>query len=260
MKQKILVKIGVITSFLVMIIVNALANILPINGMNTGAISNLYPNLFAPAPLTFSIWGLIYLLLLLFVLYQTGIFTRKKSLAKDGFLEKVGIYFIVTSLANTFWIFSWHYNYIALSVIFMAILLFGLIKIIDLIKLEKLSRKEKLFISLPFSIYFGWIMVATIANITTFLVSLNWNGFGLPETTWMVVILFTGTVIGLWRMARDRNLIYGLVFIWAYFGILIRHLSVDGFAGQYPNVVMATSVCILIFIISLFFINKKRYD
>jgi len=159
-----LIKIFTALAYVVMIAANALANILPINNRTTGAVSDSYPNLFAPAGLTFSIWGLIYLLLAGYVVYQ---FT-KRAANKESLLGKINPLFIATSLANFLWIFAWHYDYIGFSVILMLILLFLLIKIADILRREKFSAWEKLFIMAPFSVYFGWITVATIANITVF--------------------------------------------------------------------------------------------
>lgn len=258
MKQNIFIKIGVVISFLAMIIVNSLANALPINGINTGAVSNLYPNLFVPAAFTFSIWGLIYFLLALYTLYQIGFFQVKKEAINEVLIRKVGIYFIITSIANISWIFFWHYNLLWLSLVAMFVILFGLIRIADLIKKEKLSKKEKFFISLPFSVYFGWITVAAIANIAAFLVSINWNGFGISEIVWTIVILFIGASIGVFRMFKDKNIPYGVVFVWAYFGILMKHLSINGFYGQYPDIIMAITFCILIFLGSLFLLYKTK--
>lgn len=131
------IKIISTIAFISMVIVNALANILPINGINTGQVSDSYPNLFAPAGITFSIWGLIYLLLGAFVIYQFFISKKIKI------LDEIGIYFIITSIANILWIFSWHYDYIGLSVIFMLIILIFLIKITDILNKENLNLKNK---------------------------------------------------------------------------------------------------------------------
>ncbi|MDD3919367.1 MAG: tryptophan-rich sensory protein [Candidatus Pacebacteria bacterium] len=259
MKQNLFIKIGALVSFIGVIIVNSLANSLPINGINTGAVSNLYPNLFVPAAFTFSIWGLIYFLLSLYTLYQIGFFQKKKEPVNEVLIKRVGIYFIITSIANMAWIFFWHYSLLWLSLIAMFVILFGLIKIANIIKEEKLSRKEKFFISLPFNVYFGWITVATIANITAFLVSINWNGFGISEIVWTIIVLFVGTLICIFRMFKERDIVYGLVFLWAYFGILIKHLSIDGFYGQYPDIIMAVTFCMLAFLGSLFLLRKAKF-
>ena len=187
-------KIITAVTYAAMIAVNAMANALPINGIDTGAVSDAYPNLFAPAGLTFAIWGLIYLLLAGYTLYQFGLFQGDKSIVKTELLRKVDIVFSISSLANFCWIFSWHYRIIPLSMVLMLVILACLMYINGIIKKEQLSNKEKLFIKLPFSVYFGWITVATIANMTVLLVDIGWNGFGISEPIWAVIILITGLV------------------------------------------------------------------
>ncbi len=249
--KSLILKILTSIAFVAMVVVNFLANSLPINNRSTGEISNAYFNLFAPAGITFSIWGLIYLLLGAYIIYQFAERKKRKEL-----INKINLLFLGTSLANISWIFAWHYDYIALSVFIMILLLFLLIKIADLIRLQKFSFKEKLFILTPFSIYFGWITVATIANITVFLVSINWNGFSIADYIWTSIILVTGALIGVWRMIRDKNAVYGLVFIWAYSGILIKHLSLTGFNGQYPSVIVTATLCQIFFV---FFVARIIY-
>ncbi|MEI8361224.1 MAG: tryptophan-rich sensory protein [bacterium] len=251
-------KIFVAISYVAMVTVNFLANGLPINNRSTGEISDAYPNLFAPAGLTFSIWGLIYLLLGGYVIYQfvpVGKYIISKN---EALLQKVNVLFIINSLANIAWIFSWHYNYIGLSVLIMAVILITLIKINDVIVAEKIITQEKLFIVTPFSVYFGWITVATIANVTVLLVSLGWNGFGIANYIWTCAILLIGATIGALRMLKDRSMAYGLVLIWAYFGILLKHLSKAGFAGQYVSVIATIIICMVVFIISLFRVYSKK--
>ena len=227
--------------FIVMVAVNALANILPIGGMNTGEVSDAYPNLFAPAAITFSIWGVIYLLLLLFVLYSMGAFGKK-----GGFeaAKSASIPFILSSLANIAWIFSWHYRIIPLTLVLMAVILVSLMIAYIRIQKLKLSTAEKIFVRLPFSVYFGWITVAAIANVTTFLVAVGWNGFGLSETIWMGIALVAALVIGAATTLRFRDWAYGLVILWAFAGIYIKHVSPSGFGGAYPLVIYTVSAAI----------------
>lgn len=238
------IRICAALAYIIMVFVNFLANRLPINNRSTGAISDAYPNLFAPAGLTFSIWGLIYLLLAGYLLYQ---FISESSKKKEALFKKINIFFIATSIANISWIFAWHYDFIGLSVLIMAILLILLIKIADILRVEKMTSLEKLFISTPFSVYFGWITVAAIANITVFLVSIRWNGFGIADFVWTSIILLVGTLIGILRMLKDKNIIYGLVLIWAYLGILLKHVSASGFNGKYPSVIATVIFCLVIF-------------
>lgn len=251
------IKIFVVITFIVMIVVNVLANSLPINGVDTGVISDSYPNLFAPAGITFAIWGLIYLLLALFTFYQLGIINKNDEISTE-LLNKVGILFSISSIANTIWIFTWHYQVIWLSIVFMLVILISLIKIVNAIKEERLSSKEKFFVKLPFSIYFGWITVATIANATTLLVSLNFKGFGISETIWTVLIIIIGAIIGIITLLRNRDYFYGLVIIWAYFGIIIKHTTV--FNSMYPAVIIAAIISIVFLITAdIYAITKKEY-
>lgn len=253
-KNNLILKISVTTSYLAMITVNILANALPIAGKNTGAVSDSYPNLFAPAGITFSIWGLIYLLLAAYVIY----YLAKKSSADKALAKKIGQLFVVSSLANIAWIFSWHYGYLAISVIIMLIILISLKRITSVVSREKLNVKDRLFLSLPFSIYLGWISVATIANITAFLVDLNWSGWGITEPTWTIVILIIGALIAIIRGHQSKSIPYLLVFTWAYFGIWVKHNSVDGFNGQYPTITITALLAIALFVLNIVYIGIKE--
>lgn len=223
-----------LTVFILMIVVNFLANALPINNITTGEVSSLYPNLFVPAGVTFSIWGLIYLLLLGFILFQFGVFGELKSFSKIQSISKL---FVISSIANLLWIFTWHYKQVGLSVLIMLALLVSLIMINKKTNKIELDFKEKIFIRLPFSIYFGWITIATIANITTFLVSIEWDRFGIPEEIWTVIVLLIGLLIGGLTIIKNKDIAYGSVIVWAYLGILIKHLSQQGFDGKYHFII-----------------------
>lgn len=248
------VKIFAAVSYVAMVTVNFLANSLPINNRGTGEISDDYPNLFAPAGVTFSIWGLIYLLLGGYVVYQ---FVNKNPKAQE-LIKKINPIFIVNALANISWIFAWHYDNIALSVAIMAVILVSLIKIADITRTEKLAKSEELLIVTPFSIYFGWITVATIANIAVFLVSIGWNRFGIADYIWTVVILLIGAAIGITRLFKDRKIAYGLVLVWAYLGILLKHVSQTGFASRYPSIITTVIFCVVLFLVSIFFVYRKQ--
>ncbi len=247
--KSIIIKIFVAVTYVAMIVVNFLANALPINGVTPGEVSDSYPNLFAPAGLTFSIWGVIYLLLGLYVLYQFGLWQKKASKDKAKLLDKIGLFFIITSLANLGWIFAWHYGIIWLSALLIITILIFLIKIADTLRVKKLLSSENFFLKIPFSIYFGWITVATIANITVLLVSLNWNGFGWSDQLWTILVLAVGVIIGTIRIIRDKNFFYGLVLAWAYFGIWFKHFSFSGFYRQYTGIIIIAIIGIFIFLI-----------
>ena len=248
-----LLKISTLAAYTVMVVVNALAILLPIAGRSTGAISDSYPNLFAPAGYAFSIWGLIYTLLGIYAVYQLW-------LGKNKIVDRINHLFIANALLNAAWIFAWHYDYIGLAVLIMGGLLFTLIRIADILRDNVLGKKERWLVRLPFSVYFGWITVATIANITVFLVSLGWNRFGLSEVFWTIAILLVGALIGSWRMLKDHVIPYGLVLVWAYVAILYKHLSASGFAGKYPEVIWTVALCILAFGGTMVFISSKKKD
>lgn len=251
MNKNLFIKILALLLYVAMVVINSLANILSFNNYTTGEISDLYSNLFAPAPITFAIWGVIYLLLFVYTIYQ---FKKSKN---EELFRKINIYFIISSIANILWIFCWHNNFILLSVLLIATILFSLIMIADLLNKEKLSKKDNFLIAMPFTIYFGWVTVATVANITTFLVSTGWEFFGLSEYIWMIIILLVATSIGVLRLFKDKRYSYGLVFIWAYTGILIKHISSSGFSGKYIQVIITTSICILAFLVSEIIIYMK---
>lgn len=256
------IKALALVSFVLMIVVNTLANLLPLNGITTGEVAALYENLFTPAGFTFAIWGLIYLLLAVYTLYLLGLFRGNRSKANKELTRSVGVLFSLSSLANAAWIFSWHYDYILLSTLLMAIILLCLIFINKAINEQELTRRDRLFIRLPFSVYFGWITVAAVANVTVLLVSLGWNGFGLSEELWTVIILIVAALIGAVTSIANRDIAYGAVLVWAYFGILAKHISASGYSWEYPAVVITAAACLvlLIAVLAFIFLSRKRTD
>lgn len=238
-----------VVTYLAMITMNVLANALPLNGRRTGEISDAYPSLFTPAGVTFSIWSVIYLLLGMHVLYQLGLFRDPgPDVGRTPLLNRVGVLFAISSLANTAWVFAWHYDVIALSAVLIVVILVCLILIADTLRVARLSPRERWFIGVPFSVYFGWTTVATVANITVLLVSLKWTGFGISAAVWATVIVLVAMAIGTTTMLRNRDVAYGLVLIWAYLGILLRQTSADGLDGRYPAIIVAVVASLVIFV------------
>lgn len=166
------------------LVVNTLANTLPINGITTGELSAEYPNLFVPAGITFAIWGVIYLALVGFSVYSVTIRLQKGAAAngRTDFLGVIGPWFFISCLANMTWIIAWHHRMIWISEFLMLILLTSLIAIYIRLYIGRVVRPaEKIWVHLPFSIYLGWITVATVANITALLVHLGWSGAPLQN-------------------------------------------------------------------------------
>ncbi|MDD4149421.1 MAG: tryptophan-rich sensory protein [Bacteroidales bacterium] len=205
-----LLKILNLVFFALMIYVNFLANSLPINAQTTGMISNSYPNLFAPAGLTFSIWGVIYLLLA--VVSILFFFDSNKEI-----LQKVSWFFIISSALNSLWIFAWHYEKFGLSVIIMLLLLASII-IIN----KRLSGSPTSLFKAGFGIYLGWICIATVANITVWLVSLNWTGFGISNEIWTSLMIAIGLIITVLSVYKFNNPFIAASVIWAFIGIAIK--------------------------------------
>ena len=204
------------------LVVNALAVTLPINGKTTGELSDNIPVLFTPSGYVFSIWGLIYLTLIGFAIYQILPARRDGELVK-----RIGGWFIASCVFNGAWIFLWHHERVGLSVPVMLGLLVSLLMVyLRLgIGVRPASPGEKLLVHLPFSLYLGWISVATVANVSAALYVAKWGGIGLPPELWTIVMLVIGAALGTLMILRRGEIAYPLVIGWAFLGILARHAS-----------------------------------
>ena len=253
------VKVLVAVTYLLMIAANGAANALPLNGRRTGDVANAYSNLFTPAGVTFSIWGVIYLLLGAHVLYQLGLFRdRPDTEADTALLNRVGVLFSLSSLANTAWIFAWHYDLIPLSALLLVTIFVCLALIVVTLRRADLTGRQHWLVSVPFSVYFGWSTVAVIANITVLLVYWKWDGFGIAASTWTAIIVAVAAAIGTLTMLRNRDVAYGLVLIWAFIGILIRQTSADGLGGEYPTIIAVVVAALLVYLISEVWIVRRQ--
>jgi len=256
-------QIGNIIMVIITIIINGLANILPIGGKYTGELSDNIPNLFVPAGLTFSIWGVIYILIILFSIYLAKDILKKDKTSKP-FIEKTSYFFILANLANIIWIFLWHYEQIVWSLLVMLILFFSLLMLyIRLnIGLEKISLKEKLFVHVPISVYIGWITVATIANVTAVLVTIGWDGFGIAEQIWTILVIIVATIITILMLVSRKDYAYSAVIIWALIGTYIKRSSDDLVYGTQTQIANTSliSIIILIIITLLLFFKFQKHD
>jgi hypothetical protein len=255
-------------AFVVMVAVNALANILPLNGQTSGQVSDKYANLFAPIGFTFLIWSVIYLLLAAYTLFQLGYLREKKSKLKPELMNRVTTYYIASSLLNAAWIFAWHYEVFWLSVIIIFGMLYCLVRINTLLKVGKFAKdggakfttRERLLVKAPFSIYFGWITVACIANVTTWLVSLKWDGWNWGADVWTVTMLIVGAIVALLTMFRFRDVLFGCVFLWAYLGILAKHLAGNGWHSEHPAVIGSAVSLIAVLLLYTAYLTYVEYD
>jgi hypothetical protein len=215
-----------------MLAMNYLANALPLNNKTTGELSDSFPNLFVPAGITFSIWGIIYLLLIAFCIAQfTG--SSKEVIADISWL------FGISCILNALWIICWHYGKLPLSLIVMMGLLVTLIVI-------NISIRELPFgiIKATFGIYLGWICIATIANVTAVLVNSNWNGFHIPQETWTIIMIVIGTVLIGLTIYRLKNPFIGLAVVWAFIGIAIKRQ--DDYRSIFISAIIALSLVSLV--------------
>ena len=231
-----------IVCFVGVLVVNTLASTVGINGRLTGALSDDIPNLFVPAGLTFSIWGVIYLLLLVFVVAQArGLFSPRRE-APDG-TWKVGWLFAASSVGNVGWLLLWHYQRVGLSLLAMLLILGCLIAVHGRLGTGRkpAGQAERWFFRVPFSVYLGWITVATIANATAFLVKAGWNGFGLQPQVWAIVVVIVASLITGTMLLTRRDVAYSLVVVWALAGIAVKR-SADG-SGASQAVFVAAVIC-----------------
>jgi len=237
-----LIQVLNIIVFAVTVGVNSLAGATTLlNGKTSGQVSDAYPTLITPAGFTFSIWSIIYILLGVFIVYQA--LPRKED---KPFLDRISFLFILSGLLNVSWLFLWHYGLITYSVILMFGLLSSLIAIYLRLNIGKadVSLKEKVCVHLPFSVYMGWITVASIANVAVALTFLNWDAAGIDPAIWALLVIAIALLITLAVIATRKDIGYSLVIVWALGGIM---------AKQFSNqiVLWTTSVSIVLILITL---------
>jgi translocator protein len=211
-----------ILGLVIALVVNALAVLLPLNGLTTAQVSDRFPVLITPPGYVFSIWGIIYLGLIAFTIYQALPGQRESPR-----LQKMGLWFFFSSLANALWLVSFQYLQFGLAMIIMLVLLGILIRIYTGLGIGKEIVKpvERWLVNLPFSIYLGWITVAAIANAAQLLYSLNWNGFGIAAEVWTVIMLVAAVMISALVSFTRRDVGYSLVLVWAFTGIAVKQAA-----------------------------------
>jgi hypothetical protein len=231
-----------IIAFALTVVVNGLAGGTTIlGGKLTSEISDANPTLITPAGYVFSIWGIIYILLGVFVVFQA-----LPSQKTENYQKRIGWLFVLSSLLNIAWLFLWQFEYLSLSVVLMFLLLATLIAIYLRLNIGKLAvpLREKLAVHVPFSVYLGWITIASIANVSVTLVSVRWDGFGISQETWATMILIVALLITLLVIATRRDVAYGLVIIWALVGIAVKQ-------SGYSNIVMIAEASAIITAIAI---------
>jgi benzodiazapine receptor len=199
--------------------VNILASTLPLNGQNTGEISDRFQVFFVPAGYVFAIWGVIYIGWIAFAVYQA-----LPAQKENPRLRNLGYLFALSGVFNAAWLFCWHYNQFGLSVVVMLALLGLLIASYLRLNVAKtpVGNVEKWCVDVPFSVYLGWITVATAANVTDLLYLINWNGFGISPQVWAVIMLIVASLLGLAMALTRRDSGYLFVLVWSFAGIAVK--------------------------------------
>jgi hypothetical protein len=208
-------------------------------GVTNADISNKYPTVFTPAGITFAIWGLIYLSLFGFTIYHLiKAYQADEQAEANQTLLKIGNLFIINNIATTFWVFAFAYEFLLLSMILIVIQLITLLLIsirLNIFDVHK-SFNNKLFTQFPLSIYFSWLCVATIANISVYLVSIGFKGneyFG--ENEFAMVLVIIAILISFFITTVKRNPFFGLVTVWALYGIQLKRRAID--ADQFEFII-----------------------
>jgi translocator protein len=224
MNKDIFRQVSVVLATLATITMNILANALPLNGQNTGAISDRFQVYFVPAGYVFAIWGLIYIGMLAYAIFQA-----LPSQRTNPRMRSTGWLFVAAGAANVAWLFFWHYNIFALTLVAMLALLALLVMIYLRLGTGRVavSTAERWCAQIPFSVYLGWITVATIANITDVLWLAGWNGAPLRPEVWAVIMLAAAVIITGLVLFTRRDIAYASVIIWATIGIAIKQSAVD---------------------------------
>ncbi|MCW4015597.1 MAG: hypothetical protein NWF06_04435 [Candidatus Bathyarchaeota archaeon] len=231
-----------LVAYIVTLAVNGLAgSTTVIGGVTSADVSDMYPTLVTPAGFTFAIWGVIYALLFLFVAYQMLPKNKDKP-----FLDRVSLLFGLASLCNVCWLFLWHYDFVTYSLVLMLGLLASLIFIYRRLDIGRVvvSVKEMAFVHLPFSVYLGWISIATIANVSVALTAVGWDGFGVEASSWAIVIICVALLLSFAMLALRKDIVFCLVVVWALAGILVNQSS-------YESIVLASEVGIGLLVVAI---------
>ena len=242
--------------FAVVLFVNTIASVSKINGYNTGEISDFYPNYFVPAGFTFSIWSVIYIMIIGFVICSIAATGKKMPEPVKEVIKKACPYFQITCVLNIGWIMTWQYLYLASSLLIMIAFLITLIILYTQIRKLKntLTPFYRFWVYHTFLVYLAWICVATIANFTALFIGIGWQGSPLPEEIWSIIMIVIALVLSIFFVGRRKEPAYGFVLSWAFFGIYAKQLT----AAKEVSTAAALSVCILLALNITILIKSRR--
>lgn len=252
-KIKVLAVLNVIC-FLLHVSIAYMTQLKLVNRKDIGEISDAHSSLFTPAGFTFAIWGIIYTCLGVFCVYHIVMaYKRNKNTEANKDLGSIGYTFILVNLASVAWIIAWVSEQLLLSVFLIVVQLAALILIHHRLRIHNPLRNpaSKIATELPLSIYLGWISIATIANISAYLVSSGWNRMNLSDSQWAIIMVCLATILGLFILFIRRNLAFALVLIWSLYGIISKLSSAE--SGNYKNIIQTTWAGIILLSIGVVF-------
>lgn len=238
----------------VTLVINTFGALGLINGLTQKQVSDRYPTLITPSPATFSIWGVIYLLLLISVIVMI---VKKDDPYYKRAINQITMLFRLSCILNIAWIIAFSYVQIELSVLFIL----GLVITLTLIcmKLLQINDGKHWLLPLSFGIYAGWLFIATVVNIAAALVKLQWNGFGIAEEIWAMVMLIVAIILVILVLSKIRNAVFPLPIAWAYFGIYQNLKAPEGFHGEFPllqTIALAGMVVLVVLAMIQFYRNR----
>jgi len=236
-------QIAIVAAIFGGIAVNTISNnVFPLNGVPMGELSN---TLFTavqiiPADYAFAIWGLIYLGLVAFAIYQS-----QSTQRKNPGLQRSGYLLVFASLAQCAWIYLFLARLFPLSTIAMLGILLPLIGMYQQLGIgqQQVSLPERWFIHIPISLYLGWITVATVVNVAISLYSLNWDGWGIAPSVWAVMMMIVSTAIAIVITTQRHDIAFSLVVVWALIAIAVRQMDTPLIA--ITGVVMAIALILI---------------
>ncbi len=252
------VKFLAAVTFIIVLSVNFLANYLPINGVMTSEISDKYESLFTPPGFIFAIWGVIYILLFLFTVYQFLELRNKETEIDDNYVEKVSGYFMFSNIFNVLWILAWHYDLILLSTIFMFFVYIYLFLIMLQIHKTYNSLKDRLFIEIPFSIYFGWINVALLANLMAVYKYFSLEKL-LNENLTTIIVILVGLIIIASTSIYFKSISYLLTGAISYVSIFLNHVNPNKYNSNYKYIIASLIGSFVVFIAVYIYVFYKKY-
>lgn len=236
------------------LVINTLGALGFINGLSQKEISDMFVTLITPSPSTFSIWSVIYSLLIISIIVM--IVKKDDSYYKSA-VNQISTLFWISCILNIAWIVAFSYVQIELSVLFIL----GFVITLSLIcrKLLKIQDSKRWLLPLSFGIYTGWLFIATVVNIAAMLVKIKWNGFGIAAEIWAIIILIIAILLVIAVLLKIHNAAFPLPIAWAYFGIYQFLNAPEGFKGEFgllQNIALAGMVVLVVLAGIQFYRNK----